>query len=248
MRWFVAILVVLGLTGVGLFVYSTTLPVYTDPNAPFRISEELSDKPREERFREWYARLSAYETGHKKFSDYGRGLLAAAIGLAATGGLVVLYQRNACMRRRRVIFGVWLGLWALRIPFSFWYYHVRQERFDYPTWGDSTAIPVAQESLVWMVCALLSSTLLWLSLGRRRLAERVHFILPRSASSWFRSALLSIWLLILAFCIVPGVADGDEGTVFSCLVASAIIVIVLSMPEAKPIGKEAATAPEQVVS
>ena len=237
MRWFVSVLVLIGLTGVGLVVYSISLPVYTDPSAPGRLSEELGDMPREQRFDEWYARLATYETAHKKLSDFGRGLIAATAGLAVAVGLISLYQKRIWMRRLSVIVCVWVGLWLLRIPFTTWYYYVRQNRFDYPTWGDSVGIPMIQESFSWMVGSIISSVLLRLLLGGRPLPTRVHFILPQSPSSWLRAVLLTFWLFSLIFFAVVGVVDGNEGAVFCCLVASAILVLFLSDLERKSVYK-----------
>jgi len=67
--------------GVALVIASLSMPVYTDPEAPSRISMALSEAPREVRFKEWYLQLKAFETPHKSISDLGRGVIASGIGL-----------------------------------------------------------------------------------------------------------------------------------------------------------------------
>jgi len=172
MRWLISISIVLILAGASLVIYATTLPVYTDAAAPERLSNELEAKPRETRFKEWYSRLRTYETPHKKLSDFGRGLCAAGAGLLLASGVWVLYHRSPRMRTTWAVLILWLALWAMRIPFSMWYHGVRQQRFDYPVWGDSIAIPVFSESLTWIVGALISSFVLALLLIRH--APRSH--------------------------------------------------------------------------
>ncbi|RYD41653.1 MAG: hypothetical protein EOP85_12350 [Verrucomicrobiaceae bacterium] len=82
--------------------------------------------PREVMFKQWYLQLRSFETGHKWFSDFGRGLMAGAAGL----WLACLIWRRALAKAW--LMTSWMGLWVLRVPFTWWYYGVRQERFDYP--------------------------------------------------------------------------------------------------------------------
>lgn len=60
---------ILLLAGLLLVGYACTLPVYTDPKAPFRISQALQDFPANTKFSEWYRQLRAYETPHKRLFD-----------------------------------------------------------------------------------------------------------------------------------------------------------------------------------
>lgn len=242
MRWSVTISILLALVGFGLLIYSASLPVYTDPEAPARLSQELAEVPREARFKEWYSRLSTYETPHKKFSDYGRGLIAAAAGLITASGFLVLYARRAWLRSILGVFGVWLGAWAARIPLSMWYYGVRQKRFDYPVWGDSIAIPVFQESFAWLLGAGVSSILLGLLLLRHPLPAHLQLVRPISIVGWVRTIILILWVAVLLLCAFSGIPDGDEGMTFSCLVASAVLIVFLSASETKSVPKSAAEA------
>lgn len=237
MRWLISTLIVLILAGVGLVIYATSLPVYTDAAAPERLSSELEAQPRETRFKEWYSRLRTYETPHKKLSDFGRGLCAAGVGLLLASGVWILYHRFPRMRTTWAVFLLWLALWATRIPFSMWYHGVRQRRFDYPVWGDSIAIPVFSESLTWIAGALISSLVLAVLLIRHPLPTRIRVFRPSSAYSWTRAAFLACWIAILGLCVASGIPDGDEGMVLTAVIASVILLAFLSAREVRSTDK-----------
>ena len=228
MRWPISLSIVLILAGVSLIIYATTLPVYTDTAAPERLSRELASKPREIRSTEWYCRLRTYETPHKKLSDFGRGLSAAGVGLLLACGVWILYHRFPWMRTAWAVFLLWIALWAMRIPITIWYYWIREQRFDYPVWGDSIGIPVASESVVWIAGALISSLVLAVLLIRYPLPARIKFVRPRSAYGWCRAAFLAGWILMIGFCVAAGVQDGDEGMVLTPIIASVILLVFLS--------------------
>jgi hypothetical protein len=231
MSWLISISILLIIIGAGFVTYAAMLPVYTDELAPERLSNELEAKPRETRFKEWYSRLSAYETPHKKLSDWGRGLCAGGVGLfLATRGWI-LYHRWPWMRTIWCMFLVWLVLWAIRIPFTIWFYWLREARFDYPIWGDSIGIPVISESITWIVGWMVSSLVLAVLLIRHPLPARIKLVRPRSAYSWVRAAFVVCWIAFLAVGFVLAIPDGDEGMVLTCSIASVVLLTFLSAPE-----------------
>lgn len=234
------ILLSLTLIVIGLIMggYATTIPVYTDPKAPERLSVELEQKPREVRFGEWYAQLRAYETPHKRLSDTGRGLVAAGAGLLLAGGFWRLYHLRSGMRTAGTVLSLWLALWAIRIPLSFWYYEIRQERFDYPVWGDSIAIPIGSECVAWIAGAVVSTLVLGALLFRHPLPIRIRLVRPGTAWSWGRTIFLWAWLALLGVCIAEGLTGGDEGMILPPLVAAVILLAFLSAPEVRFIKKE----------
>ncbi|MEO6052386.1 MAG: hypothetical protein ABIP97_00080, partial [Chthoniobacterales bacterium] len=71
MRLFTILALIAIGTGAGLIGFSLCIPVYTDAEAPFRLSQELQSLPRELRFKEWDKQLPRYETAHKKLFDWG---------------------------------------------------------------------------------------------------------------------------------------------------------------------------------
>jgi hypothetical protein len=235
--------------GASLLIYTATLPIYTDKTAPERISEELYPpmgelKPHEmdARFHDWFSRLRTYETPYKRFSDLGRGLCTSGVGLLLAGGFWVLYHRFPWMRSTRILFLLWLILWAVRIPLSIWYYGLREQRFDYPVWGDSIAIGIFEDWLTWIIGATVSSLALAALLKGHKLPAKITLVKPRSISAWLRTLFFACWIVILAVSVVFGIPDGDEGAVLTAIVASVILLVVLSANEVKGTVARGATA------
>ncbi|MDB6133931.1 MAG: hypothetical protein JWM59_2174 [Verrucomicrobiales bacterium] len=215
--------------GLVLFIHGQSMPVYTDPSAPERLSLELQALPREVRSGQWHLKLRSFETGHKWFSDFGRGLMAAAAGW----WLARLIWRRAPTRKWLMI--SWIGLWVLRVPFTWWYYGVRQERFDYPPWGDSIGIPIVSEWIAWLAGGVVTSLILRALLSGRAVPESFRISQPAAPGGWLRSAFLWLWIAALGWLVGEGVYFGDEGMVISGFGAVAVLLRVLSsvrIPEA----------------
>lgn len=234
MKYAIALATLLLVTGGILLFQAAQYPVYNDPEGPALLSNDLADLPREERFDAWHEQLKTFETPHKHLADLGRGFLAAGFGLIAAALLLASYLRRPRLRTPVALFALWIMLWALRVPGTLWYYGYRQERFDYPVWGDSIAIPIFSEIIAWMIGATLSSLLLAALLRGRSLPARLAWIRPRSPWGWTRVSILLLWLLLCACSVVEGVMEGDEGMAFTSLVAGGFLLIVLSAPEIKP--------------
>ncbi|HEY5792269.1 MAG TPA: hypothetical protein VIS74_03160, partial [Chthoniobacterales bacterium] len=92
-----------GLIGAGLIGYSFTLPFYTDPAAPSRLSSELHPG----QIAEWYARLAAYETPRKALFNWGQGLLSLGLAIGTAIGVLGLYLRNPRFRNAEAFFIGW---------------------------------------------------------------------------------------------------------------------------------------------
>ncbi|HEX5444450.1 MAG TPA: hypothetical protein VFW87_11495 [Pirellulales bacterium] len=230
----------IGCVGIGLVLYSSSMPYYTDRDAALRLSAELKDAPREIRFKKWYARLPTYETRRKALSDWGRGCLAASAGLLCTVIVWSYYHSSRQMRTVRALLALWIGLWIIRIPLDNWYYQVRAERHDYPPWGDSIAIPLAGNAFVLMIGAAGSTVMILLFIAGRRLPDKICIGKPRSALGWMRAGLIFLWLGVLGWGVITGIPDGDESMIFSEIIASLVLLIVVG---AKPAGSAGDSRP-----
>lgn len=218
------------LSGVVVFFSGHSLPVYTDPGAPEELSRKLENLPREERFHQWYQQLELYETSHKRLTDLGRGLIALGLGISI--GVLFLHWLPRTKGKRG---GVWVAvfwtvLWAIKFPLTVWYYSVRQSRFDYPVWGDSIAIGIFQDFVVWVLGFIVSSVLLAVLMVRHRFPVSVSPRAPTGGWQWLRAIGLRLWIALLAACILPATGDGDEGMVISCTAALPVILLALSAP------------------
>ena len=218
------------LSGIGVFLSGHSLPVYTDSKAPEELSRELQDIPREERFAQWYKQLPEHETSHKRLTDLGRGLVALGLGVFI-GALFLHWLPKTNVKLAAVWIGAfWTTLWAIKFPLTMWYYSVRQSRFDYPIWGDSTAIGMFGDFFVWVIGFIAFSILLAVFMIRHRFSISVTLTRPTSMWGWLRTIGLWGWMALLVACILPAIGAGDEGMVLSCTAALSVILLVLSAP------------------
>jgi len=222
------LLILIGIAGGVILGIGARLPVYSDPGAPGRLSYELENLPREQRFREWYAGLEKYETSHKRLTDLGRGLIACSLGIALALGIASTYKR--LQGRSRLIFFIvlWIGLWAIKVPLTAWYYGLRARRFDYPVWGDSIAIPVMSESLAWVVGCVVTGLMAWILMYFRRFRSSLSPQRPRGFPSWCRSTFLGLWLALMLYSIAIGIWEGNEGMVIPCFGAAPLLLAMLA--------------------
>jgi hypothetical protein len=221
-----------------------SLPVYTDPDAPAELSRSLENLPRDERFDQWYQKLPEHETAYKQLTDLGRGLIALALGISSATLFLRLVGKVSGKRAGWIIRTYWSLLWAIKIPLTVWYYGVRQVRFDYPVWGDSTAIGVFQDSIAWIVGFVVFSLALRILMTGYGFPKAILLSPPRGAWGWSRSIVLWLWLAVLILCVVPAIGDGDEGMVVSCTGAIPVILLALSGIAGKVEEKPAVPASE----
>jgi len=229
-RWLFALPFFLIVVGLALAAYAETLPIYTAPDAPEKLSSQLESLPRDQRFKEWYARLPAYETVHKRLSDWGRGLAAAGVEALLALIFWIGYHRQRWLRSLWAVLLVWITISLTSIPLCIWYFTLRQSRFDYPVWGDSIGIPVIQGAIVCVVGTIISVALLALLRLGHPLPERITLAWPSSLYSRCRAAFLIGWLAILGLGVIGGITDGDEGMELYCWVAAVVLLIFLASP------------------
>jgi hypothetical protein len=214
------------LAGGGLIWRACQIPVYTDADAPARLSVELEKLPREQRFEEWYTQLAEYETAHKRIYDWGQG--GAALGIGGLLGAAWLAARKKFSRARGqvALTVMWLLAWATQVPCVAWYYGVRQQRFDYPVWGDSIGIPMFSRIIMSIVSAIVTTpVLLALTVGWLG-TEKFVFRKPTAALEWGRLVLLVLWMTLLVLLVMISVADGKVTFIIPCTLGLATLFAV----------------------
>jgi hypothetical protein len=224
------------------------MPVYTDAGAWDRVQDELQGAmeaathtgPQIDRIdsgqfdrvaQEWYVRMGAYETPHKRLSDLGMGLFALGAGLVVGFRFIVRYYRDAKYRTAAAFLKIWFWLWAIKIPSSFLYFFWKAWRKDYPTWSESIMIPIFEEGVFAVVGWGVTTVILWLLLRRRVLAVPLQLDLrPQSLLAWARAIFISLWIGLLVLSVIAGAPEGDFGLVFPCMIAGVLLSLVLVAP------------------
>lgn len=150
-------------TGVGFYVWGYRYPWFNVPeDEVWDLSSRLEGKPHDQRFREWYLERKKLETPRKSIQDAGQGLVALSLILAILRISSGFPLEDAISPRWRWLFiATYLAALAVQFPASIFYYVQRQARHDYPTWGDSIVIGIAQSSLTAMFYAAVGCVL-WL--------------------------------------------------------------------------------------
>ncbi|RYD20107.1 MAG: hypothetical protein EOP88_16370 [Verrucomicrobiaceae bacterium] len=228
LRWLHVLVAVVSLfAGAVLLERSKVYPVYTDPEAPSRLSSELQELPRDQRFSEWSKRLATFETPHKRLRDLGYGLLALGGGILLAGVIARNHSRLSARMRPVFFLIAWLLLWALPVPASFWYYTVRQARFDYPSWGDTIIIPMYTGAFACgFGCVVLGIVVLVLMI-RHEFRASFRPRRPEGFVGWARAAFIVLWILLILQSVWYGVPDGDVGRVISGLGFVPLMLAVL---------------------
>lgn len=233
--------------GMTLWMVGVCFPVYSEPGIAERLSHELQKLPDETRTKVWYEQMRSYETPHKRLTDLGRGTMALSIGLLLAYAVWHFYNRHTGLVRLGVFVLAWLSLWAIKIPFTAWFYFVRQARFDYPIWGDTTAIPVMGESIMWIVCAIVSLPVAFAFMFRHKFAPSLRPHQPSGWLQWARAIPLWLWLALTVWLVGESVWYGDEGMVISCAGAIPLLLVLLSARHVPKSQTEATHSLETVV-
>jgi hypothetical protein len=210
------------LAGVVLLRRAATIPVYTDPDAPGRLSVELQ---RERRFDEWGCRLAGYETAHKKIYDWEQGLAALGVGGLLVVALLLARRRFSGARGKLPLTAAWLLAWAAQVPCVCWFYYVGYQRFDYPTWGDSIAIPIFNSMLLTVLGALVTTPLLLALMLGRTDTGRLSFVRPASGLEWARTVFLVLWMALLVTMAAASVPGGDLTYILPGVLALPVLAV-----------------------
>jgi hypothetical protein len=224
-----SLLLAIALAGGGMLSASLRYPWHTVSEQEIgNLSARLGDKPREVRFREWYEERAKLDTPRKVLNDTGTGLLALAATLAMLRLLTGFPLQDSRSPKWRWLFIVaYLIALAVQVPSSFWYYGLRQSRFDYPAWGDSIIIGVFQTFMACAVFAVVGCLLWWPFLAKSRF--------PATLYSWpgnqnrFNVIVSLGFGAFAALCLVAvpsEVRDGNLGGILMTLVLAYLFLSV----------------------
>ena len=217
--------------GVGVLLYSLSLPYYKDQ----RAAEELQANAYDMHKVDYYTKDAALRTGKITYMDMGAGIAIASsailLFLLITGLHTFSDFKRIRTPRRATIFIMTNMAWLSVAAGNIWYYIFRLGRGDYPPFADSIGIAVVPVTFAVLFMFIPLNVFLLFSLFRSRLPCRIY----KKADHY--TAGLVLWevifdLLILSdllYCIAT-IVDGDH---INILVALYFLYILLSLRAGK---------------
>ena len=224
-----SLLIVFALTGVIMLGSSLRYPWCTvSEDEVAKLSIKLEDKPREERFREWYTEREKLNTLRPLLNDTATGLLALAATLSLFQFLSGFPLRGAQSPRRRwMVLAIYLFALAIQLPSAIVYYGVRQSRFEYPHWADSIAIPIAQTVMGCLFFAVVGSLFFGLLLAASRFPAPLYVWSNLQRTFNIVVSLIFGTLAVLSLLLLPAaVRDGNIGGIVMILVLSYLFLSI----------------------
>ena len=122
---------------------------------------------------------------------------------------------------------IYLAALAIQIPCSFLYFTQRQARHDYPSWGDSIGIPIAQSIINSIICAVVGSLLWWPFLAKARFPANLYEWPPNQRRFNIIVTIgCGLFMALSLSSIGYDVVDGNMGPIIGAVV---MIYLLLSI-------------------
>jgi hypothetical protein len=220
LRIFVKILLILGVV---FFTISLFLTYYNDPDAENILRNYYSDRI------EYYKKESELSTYKLKFMDLGLGIVIASsiiLLFFITTNTKTLSDLNKLQTLNKVrIFILSNLIWLLHIPSTYWYYHFRAARGDYPIFADSIGIPIMLQLPAFYYALIPLNAFLLFTMFKSKLPT-ILFVKAKKYSTivvlW--ELFFSFWLLLNILCLLILVTDGDHFSIGICLFFTFILL------------------------
>ena len=205
------IIILTFLIGLGLFLYSLTLPYYKDQKS----ADDLIGNSYDLEKSDYYKKEAELRTNKVTFMDLGSGLTIAS----ATILLLLIFtnvktfkdfKNNRTLTKTATFISANI-VWLILLPGTYWYYIFRGERGDYPPFADSIGIPLMTQIPFYLFLLIPLNIFILLTTLKTNLPTRL-FIRPncynRTTILW--EIFFGFWLLINILCLVGFVTDRDH--------------------------------------
>ena len=215
------------LFGLGLFIYSLTLPYYVDQQKADELITDAYSLDRDE----YYKREAALRTDKLKFMDFGAGLTIAS-------GAVLLFLLTFKIKERSdfkkvrtmnkiMVFVSSNLIWLLLIPGTSWYYTFRGGRGDYPPFADSIGILIAAQTTFYLILMIPLNLFLILTTYKAKLPTSLFVFADKKETPAILTELFfGFWLVLNILFMVTFIYDGDH---FSVLVNMFFTYVLLTL-------------------
>ena len=230
---------ILALIGVGLVLYSTTLPAYTNETEKRRWDRAASDhfdKPDRNKFQDqYYSAISQLTTKKNYIMDAGIGTISLAGTLLFLSFLWKIRQLKDIFKiqspKRSVIFKIADSALLATIPSNIVYYVRTQTRGDYPSFADSIAIPIFIGAIAVIAFLPLLNLVIAGFTHRSTHAARLFTMFP---SYTFASILTELFFglvfLITVLILLGMILSGDMTGIPICM---ALLYVFMSLRAGK---------------
>jgi hypothetical protein len=213
--------------GLGFFMYSKTLPYYTDSQkgAELLIKSYSLDKD------DFEKRQVELRTNKVKFMDFGAGLAIAS-------GTVLLFllmfrikepsdfKKVKTMNKIMVFVSANL-IWLLLIPGTIWYYTFRGARGDYPPFADSIGIPISAQIPFYLQLMIPLNLFLIVTTYKAKLPTTLFIVSDKKEKLIILiEFFFGCWLFLNLFFMITFIYDGDHFSVFVNIFFTYILLIL----------------------
>jgi hypothetical protein len=228
---------ILLLVGAGAFAYSFTLPFYTDQKAYDKLETEAMEKMEGKNYRfykeKFYKERDKIKTHKLFYMDIGSGLAIAALTILVFLLLLKIKNRVSLKYVPSVsnlkIYLLANFSWLLMFPGTYWYYLLRGGRGDYPSFADTIAIPLSEETILISLVFIPLNIFIFFATLRNYPPSKL-FIKPVSYSSKeiFKEIFWAFWFLLNFATLVVFIIDGDHISIIVNIIFTYILLNLLS--------------------
>jgi hypothetical protein len=210
-----AITIVTMIIGIGLLIYSLTMPYYTDSKKADELLTGVNSLDK----KEYYKKEAELRTNKVKLMDFGAGLAIAS-------GTVLLFllsfkikeisDFNKVKTMNKIMVFISSNLiWLLLIPGTYWYYTFRGGRGDYPPFADSIGIPLMTEIPFYFMLMIPLNLFLILTTYKAKLPTLLFIFADKKETSVILTEIFfGFWLFLNLFFMLTFIYDGDHFSVF----------------------------------
>jgi len=229
------IITIILIVGIGLTLYSLTLPYYTNPTLKEKLESDvnqqiLADSKSYNTIKEnYYAQVDKLRTKKTTYFDLGSGIATAAICLIPFLFALKINKisdfNDVKSLNKPLLFAIAIASWLLLIPGTFWYYSLRGERGDYPMFADSIAIPIMYNVISIVVGSLFLVAFLFITTYKSSFPTLL-FIKPVTYNGYFKlkEVLWGLLLLFNIFTLILFVIGGDHVSIVVNILYTYLII------------------------
>lgn len=202
--------------GLGLFIYSLTLPYYRNQKA----ADNLLNNSYNINFNKdgYYKKEAELRTDKTTLMDLGSGLAIASVVILSflflTKTKILSDLKKIKTLNKWTVFISANLVWLVLIPGTYWYYMFRGGRGDYPPFADSIGIPIMTQIPVYLFLLIPMNIFLLLTTIKTNLPTQLFSKANYyNRQNIFWEIFFGFWLLINILCFVAFVADGDHSSI-----------------------------------